>query len=82
MYSKTEAAYRILSASPKPLHLKKIIEIATAKGMIVTSGRTPAATLSVDILLENRRRAERGEDARFLKFAPATWGLKKHLKKA
>ncbi|MBP7846458.1 MAG: winged helix-turn-helix domain-containing protein, partial [Candidatus Pacebacteria bacterium] len=55
MYSKTEAAYKILKESKKPLHVADIIKIALDKKLIKTKGKTPESTLAVDLLLENRR---------------------------
>ena len=75
MFSKTEATYKILKAVKKPLHVKKIIEIAILKKMITTKGKTPESTLAVDLLLENRRKAKQGIKPRFIKVGSGTWGL-------
>jgi hypothetical protein len=75
MLSKTEAAYKILKAAKKPLHISEILATALKKEMIKTRGKTPLSTLAVDLLLENRRRTERGEKLRFVKVASGTWGL-------
>lgn len=75
IYSKTEAAYLILKSSKKPLHIGEIIKIALVKKMIKTSGKTPQSTLAVDLLLENRRRANQGVKQRFIKVGSGTWGL-------
>lgn len=75
MFSKTEAAYKILKEAKKPLHVEDIVKVALAKRFIKTKGKTPESTLAVDMLLENRRRAKQGIKARFVKVAPATWGL-------
>ena len=71
--SKTAAAYLILSKAGKPMHLKDIVQVALDKGLIKTKGKTPESTLSTDILLENRRRANRGAKRRFKKVGPAIW---------
>ena len=71
--SKTEAAYLILLKAGKPMHLKAITDAALSKGLIITSGKTPASTLATDLLLENRRRSERGIKKRFKKVGPAIW---------
>jgi hypothetical protein len=73
--SKTAAAYVILKAAKKPMHVDKIIQLALEKKLISTKGKTPESTMSVDMLLENRRRKERGAPLRFVKVGPATWGL-------
>lgn len=74
-YSKTKAAYLILKSHGKPLHIREIIKIALNKKMIKTHGKTPESTLAVDLLLENRRRKERGTKLRFKKVGPGVWGL-------
>jgi DNA-directed RNA polymerase delta subunit len=75
MYSKTEAAYKILKDTKKPLHVQEIIKIALAKKMIKTKGKTPESTLAVDLLLENRRKTKQGLKHRFLKVGSGVWGL-------
>ncbi len=75
MYSKTEAAYRILKKYKKPLHVMEIIRIALEKNMISTKGKTPESTLAADLLLENRRKEKQKKKPRFYKARPATWGL-------
>ena len=75
MYSKTEAAYKILKGIRKPLHVADIIRIALDKKLIKTKGKTPDATLAVDFLLENRRRTLQGAKLRFVKVGPGIWGL-------
>lgn len=75
MFSKTEAAYKILKEAKKPLHVAEIVKIAIAKKMIRTKGKTPESTLAVDLLLENRRKTEQGVKLRFVKVRSGTWGL-------
>lgn len=75
MFSKTEAAYKILKNAKKPLHVEEIIKIAISKKMIETKGKTPESTLAVDLLLENRRKDKQGVKPRFIKVEPGTWGL-------
>lgn len=75
MFSKTEAAYKILKEAKKPLHVAEIVKIAIAKKMIRTKGKTPESTLAVDLLLENRRKTEQGIKLRFVKVGSGTWGL-------
>jgi len=75
MFSKTEAAYKILKNAKKPLHVTEIVKIALSKKMIATKGKTPESTLAVDLLLENRRKEKRGIKTRFIKVEPGTWGL-------
>ncbi len=75
VYSKTEAAYIILRASKRPLHVREILRIALDKKMIKTKGKTPESTLAVDLLLETRRRGKSGLKQRFIKVGPGLWGL-------
>lgn len=75
MFSKVEAAYRILKATKKPLSTKEIIEKALKQGMISTAGKTPADTLRADIYLENKRREKRKVDKRFNELGGGIIGL-------
>lgn len=75
MLSKTNAAFEILRESKKPMTPREIIKMALGRGMIKTRGKTPDATLAVDLLLETRRRASRGAPQRFVRVGPALWGL-------
>lgn len=66
MMSKVDAAYQILKQSDKEIMTyKEIIEIAIAKGMIITKGKTPEQTLRVDIRNENIRRTKQNKAFRF-----------------
>ncbi|MCX6759005.1 MAG: winged helix-turn-helix domain-containing protein [Candidatus Nealsonbacteria bacterium] len=80
MLSKTEAAYKILKDYKKPLHVKDIIEIAIKKGLIITKGKTPEATLRVDMSLENKRRKKQKKEIRFYPLGEGVWGLTKWKK--
>ncbi len=75
MYSKVEAAYRILKAEKKPLSTKDIIEKALKQGIISTKGKTPADTLRADIYQENKRREKREIDKRFNELGGGVIGL-------
>ncbi len=65
MMSKVEAAFQILKKYNKAMTYKEIIEIALNSKMISTKGKTPDATLRVDILKENQRRTNSGRELRF-----------------
>ncbi|MGA2464986.1 MAG: winged helix-turn-helix domain-containing protein [Thermodesulfobacteriota bacterium] len=41
-----DAAIQVLQEAGKPLHAKEITEIILSKGLWVTAGKTPAATVS------------------------------------
>ena len=75
MDSKIEATYKILKEYQKPLHTKKIIEIALSKQMIETKGKRPTATLYTNIIHENRRREKSGRKPRFYRVGPSVWAL-------
>jgi len=75
MYTKTEAAFKILKDNGKPLPVREIIQIALSKKMIITTGKTPDATLEADFINERKRRVKRGESLRFVRTAPGIWGL-------
>ena len=68
-----EAALQVLASSKRPLSTKEIVERALDKGIIVSQGRTPQATMSavlyrhlgldpklLKISTPGRGRAERG----------------------
>lgn len=63
--SKVEAAYLILEREKKAMSYKDITDISIREGLIITKGKTPDATLRVDILKENNRRLNRGDSIRF-----------------
>lgn len=65
MISKVEAAFIILKEYKKPLSYDEIIKLSIEKGLISTKGKTPAATLRVDVYNENKRRKSRGKEIRF-----------------
>ena len=52
--SMTNAAFRILSHSDEPGHVKKILEQALQEGLIITSGKTPELSLSSVMLRDDR----------------------------
>lgn len=63
--SKVEAAYLILKREKKAMTYKDITDISIKEKLIVTKGKTPDATLRVDIFKENNRKLGRGESLRF-----------------
>lgn len=65
--SKVEAAFIILKESnKKEMSCKEIIDIAIARGMIETRGKTPEQTLRVDINNENKRHQKNKKPIRFV----------------
>ena len=74
-YSFTEAAYKILRASGKPMHTLEIVQKALEKGLIETHGETPKNTMYASLFLENKRRTEHSRKPRFKHISKSTWGL-------
>ena len=65
-----EAAYKILKESEKPLHSKKITELALKRGLLKTAGKTPAATMNALLIFESRK-----ENSQFRKTGPSQFTL-------
>ena len=49
----------------KPMHYKKITEIAIEKGWLITKGKTPEGTMNAQVATEIKRQQKRGETPRF-----------------
>lgn len=73
----TDAAEKILKeyGAKKPIHYKKIIQIALKKKLISTKGLTPETTLTAVLNSENRRKISRGEEPRFVAYGKGLYGL-------
>lgn len=63
--SKTEAAFLILKETKRKMTYKELIDISIKRNLIQTNGKTPEATLRVDILKENQRKQLKGVPLRF-----------------
>jgi len=72
MNSFKNSAYKILKEVGKPLHSKKITEIAIERGLLKTVGKTPKATMNATILED----INNNNDSRFIKVAPSVFFLK------
>ena len=59
----------------KPMHYKEITEKALQKGWLVTSGKTPQATMYAQVITEIKRQQKRGERPRFVKHGRGYVGL-------
>jgi restriction system protein len=70
-----EAAYEILKEAGQPLHYREITHQALDKGLIRTSGKTPAATMRAQIGTSIRRAAKGGPPSPFYKAGRAIFGL-------
>lgn len=68
-----EIAYQILSEEGKPLHSKRITEIALKRGLLDTTGKTPQATMNAQLVVDTNRK---GEKSKFIKTAPSTFYIK------
>lgn len=63
--SKVEAALLILKRTGKKMTYNEIVNIALEENLFTTIGKTPEATLRVDIYKENQRRTKSGRELRF-----------------
>lgn len=75
MDSFKDFAYQILKEAGKPLHSKKITKIALARGL-KTTGKTPAATMNADLIVDINTKKEK---SRFVKAGPSVFGLNESL---
>jgi len=76
-FSFTNAAAWVLDTfgHKAPMHYRDIVALALEHGKIVTSGKTPEATLSAQIGTEITRQQQRGETPRFVRFGKGMIGL-------
>lgn len=77
----TDAAEEILKrfSGNKPMHYRDITQKAIELSLIKTSGLTPEATLSSQILTEIERQTNRGDTPRFVKHGKGFFGLTKWM---
>ena len=75
----TDAAEFILRREGRPMSGREVTEIALAKGLIVTRGKTPASTMGANFHLEGVRKARQGRQGRFVRFEKGKWGLREWL---
>ena len=73
----TDCAQKVLEefGGKKPMHYKEITEKALAKGWLVTSGKTPEATMYAQVITEIKRQEKRGERPRFVQHGRGYIGL-------
>ncbi len=70
MSSFKDSAYQILKEVNAPLHSNDITDIALQRGLLVTAGKTPRATMNAQLIVDiNKNR----EQSRFIKTAPSTF---------
>jgi hypothetical protein len=63
-----DVAYQILHEAQKPLHSDAITKIALDRGWLVTAGKTPAATMNAQLIVDINKLGER---SRFIKVGPS-----------
>ncbi|MCK9522856.1 MAG: HTH domain-containing protein [Proteobacteria bacterium] len=76
-FSFTECAQRVLEefGGKKPMHYKDITERALEKGWLVTSGKTPEASMYAQVITTIKRQQKRGERPRFVQHGRGYIGL-------
>ena len=74
-----EAYETVLRRAGKPLHVKEMVEIARAVGLLKTEGRTPVASARSLIHVEMRKNGSR---SMFVKAGPAVFGLRSQMQGA
>ena len=70
-------AYDILQEADKPLHADEITKIALQKGWLKTAGKTPAATMNAQLVVDTNKN---GAKSLFKKTAPSTFAINDEMK--
>ncbi len=73
------SAITILTETGKPLHYKEITRLALDKGILVTDGATPDASMNAQIVMDIK---QNGKLSNFIKTEPSTYGLNPNIQKA
>lgn len=76
-FSFIDCAQKVLEefGSKKPMHYKEITGKALEKGWLVTSGKTPEASMYAQVITEIKRQQKRGERPRFVQHGRGYIGL-------
>ena len=76
-FSFTDCAEKVLQefGGKKPMHYKEITEKALENNWLVTSGKTPEATMYAQVITEIKRQQKRGERPRFVQHGRGYIGL-------
>jgi len=76
-FSFTDCAQKVLEefGGKKPMHYKEITEKALQNGWLVTSGKTPEASMYAQVITEIKRLQKRGERPRFVQHGHGYVGL-------
>lgn len=72
-----DAAYQILKDSNRPMSAEEITQQALDRGLLVTRGKTPAATMSASLYMDIK---EKGGASRFIQSGPNRFAINKELK--
>ena len=72
-------AYEILKEVGKPLHADEITKIALERGWLNTAGKTPAATMNAQLVVDVNKN---GEKSLFVKTGPSTFALNSEVRLA
>ncbi|MEX0748774.1 MAG: HTH domain-containing protein [Candidatus Saccharimonadales bacterium] len=67
-----QVAYDILKEAGNPLHSKEITKLALQRGLLVTDGKTPEATMNAQLVVDINKK---GIKSKFIKTAPSTFYL-------
>ncbi|MCY4472164.1 MAG: HTH domain-containing protein [Kistimonas sp.] len=80
-FSFTDCAQKVLEefGDKKPMHYKEITEKALHKGWLVTSGKTPHASMYAQVITEIKRQQNRGERPRFVQHGHGYVGLRQWM---
>ena len=75
----SDCAHKVLEAfgDKQPMHDREITEKALEEGWLVTGGKTPEATMYVQMISEIKRQQKRGEHPRFDQHGGGLFGLGK-----
>lgn len=65
-----QVAYDILKEEGRPLHSRKITQIALERGLLVTNGKTPEATMNAQLVTDINKK---GAKSNFIKTGPSTF---------
>ena len=76
-FSFIDCAQKVLEefGGKNPMHYKEITEKALEKGWLVTSGKTPEASMYAQVITEIKRQQKRGERPRFVQHGRGYIGL-------
>jgi restriction system protein len=76
-FSFIDCAQKVLDefGGKNPMHYKEITEKALEKGWLVTSGKTPDASMYAQVITEIKRQQKRGERPRFVQHGRGYIGL-------